>query len=67
MQPAGAVVLIDGERWDSSGPGMRLDVQLGAGTHRVEIQKDGYLPFTTTVTVKPGEVTPLNVSLTPQQ
>ena len=65
VQPADAVVLIDGERWDSSG-GQRLDVQVAPGSHRVEVQKDGYQPFSTSVQVRPGESTPLNVSLTKQ-
>ena len=65
VQPADAVVLIDGERWEGSG-GQRLDVQVAPGPHRVEVQKDGYQTFSTTVQVRPGESTPLNVSLTKQ-
>jgi hypothetical protein len=66
VQPGDAVVLIDGEKWESSGQ-QRLDVQVAAGTHRVEVQKDGYQSFTTTVHVRAGESTPLNVSLSPRQ
>ena len=66
VQPADAVVLIDGQRWDSSG-GQRLDVQVAPGSHRIEVQKDGYQTFSTTVQVRPGESTPINVSLTPRQ
>jgi uncharacterized membrane protein len=65
VQPADAVVMIDGERWDSSG-GQRLDVQVAPGSHRIDVQKDGYQTFSTTVQVRPGESTPLNVSLTKQ-
>ena len=66
VQPVDAIVLIDGERWESSGS-QRLEVQVAAGSHRVEVQKEGYQPFSTTVDVRPGEPTPLNVSLTPRQ
>ena len=65
VQPADAVVLIDGERWDASGQGP-LQVQVTPGPHRIEVQKDGYQTFTTTVQVRPGEQAPLNVSLTPR-
>lgn len=65
VQPAGATVLIDGERWD--GPGRadeRLIVQLPEGHHRVEVQRDGYGPVVVEVDVRRGETTPVNVSLT---
>jgi hypothetical protein len=65
VQPADAVVLIDGERWETSGSGP-LRVQVTPGSHRVEVQKDGYQTFTTTVQVPAGGPTPLNVSLTPR-
>ena len=41
-------------------------VQLGVGTHTVEIRKDGYRTYIQDVTVRRGETTPLNVSLTRQ-
>jgi hypothetical protein len=63
VQPADAVVIVDGERWDPSAPGARLQLHLAPGRHRVEVQKDGYQPFVTTVQVRPGTDTPLNVSL----
>ncbi len=61
--PADAVVTIDGERWETSDPSARLVVELSDGEHRVDVQKEGYTPFTTTVQVRSGEVTLLNVSL----
>jgi hypothetical protein len=67
VQPTGAEVLIDGERWQ--GPveaSERLIVQVSEGSHRVEIRKDGFAPFTTTVQVHRGETMPLNVSLPPR-
>jgi hypothetical protein len=32
-------------------------------SHRIEVQKDGYQPFTTTLQLRPGEMLPINVSL----
>lgn len=66
VQPADAEVRIDGERWDSPQGSERLVVQLTEGEHRIEIRREGYAPFTTTVRVKRGETAPLNVSLTRQ-
>jgi len=65
VQPAGATVTIDGEPWESSGENERLVVQLGAGTHAVEVQREGYRTYVTDVTVRSGETATLNVSLTP--
>jgi hypothetical protein len=67
VQPAGASILIDGERWEGSDTtGERLLVQLSEGRHRVEVQRDGYQPYATDVEVRSGETATLNVSL-PQE
>ena len=66
VQPGDATVTIDGERWDGAQDQDRLVVQLGAGTHTVEIRRDGYRTYITDITVRPGETTTLNVSLTSQ-
>jgi hypothetical protein len=66
VQPGDATITIDGERWDGAQDQDRLVVQLDAGTHTVEIRKDGYRTYITDVTVRRGETTPLNVSLTRQ-
>jgi hypothetical protein len=66
VQPGDATVTIDGERWEGAQDQDRLVVQLGAGTHNVEIRKDGYRTYITDITVRPGETTPLNVSLARQ-
>ena len=66
MQPSDADILIDGEPWHGSLDNGALVVQLGAGTHHVEIRKDGYRTYIQDVTVRRGETTPLNVSLTRQ-
>jgi hypothetical protein len=66
VQPGDAVITIDGERWEGAQDQERLVVQLGAGTHTVEIRKDGYRTYITDITVRPAETTTLNVSLTRQ-
>jgi hypothetical protein len=63
VQPPDATVLVDGETWQGSGS-ERLELQVTAGAHRIEVRKDGYLPFSTTVQATAGQTTPVNVSLT---
>ncbi len=63
VQPADAAITIDGERWDSPEGGSRLIVQLAAGPHRIEVQKEGLRTYTSTVNVRPGETQSLNISL----
>jgi hypothetical protein len=63
VQPGDAEVLIDGEKWDAPSGEPRLLVQVSEGTHRIEIRKDGYKTYTSTVRVRPGETVPVNVSL----
>ncbi len=64
VQPAGADVVIDGERW--AGPSSsdeRLIVQVPEGHHRVEVRKVGYEGFLIDVDVRRGDTEPLNISL----
>lgn len=64
VQPAGTDVTIDGEHWD--GPASandRLVIQVSEGRHRVEVRKDGYVPFSSEIDVQRGQSLPLNVSL----
>lgn len=63
VQPANAIVTIDGERWDSPDGGSRLLVQLAAGQHRIDVSKDGYKPYSATIEIRPGETQNVNVSL----
>jgi hypothetical protein len=65
VQPIDAVVIIDGERWDSPEGGSRLVVQLTGGSHRIEVRKAGFRTYTSTVEIRPGETQSLNISLTP--
>ena len=64
VQPGDAAIVIDGERWDAPQDSDRLIVQLPAGAHRVEIRKDGFGAYTSTVDIRRGDTTTLNVSLT---
>ena len=63
VQPGDASVVIDGERWDGPEGGTRLSVQLASGSHRVEVRKDGFKPYSVTVQIRPGETQALNISL----
>ncbi len=66
VQPSGAEILVDGERWQGPEGSERLVIQLAEGAHRVEVRKDGFVSFSTTVQVRRGETAPLNVSLPPR-
>jgi hypothetical protein len=63
VQPPGADVLIDGERWQGPEGQQRLTVEVAEGRHRVEVRKDGYQSYVADVEVRRGDVTTLNVSL----
>ena len=63
VQPADADVLIDGERWEGRAGNEALVVQLAAGSHQIEVRKEGYRTYTTHVDVRGGETSPMNVSL----
>jgi len=63
VQPADAVVLVDGEEWQGSASGDRLEIQVAPGAHRIEVRKNGYVPFGAAVDVKPGETSAINISL----
>ena len=66
-QPADAEVFIDGQRWQTpDAKGHPLEVRVPPGRVRVEVRKPGHTSFSTEVTVEPGQITPLNVSLPSQ-
>jgi len=65
VQPAGATVFVDGEKW--TGPANadeRLIIQVPAGRHHVEVERDGYERFVTEIDVRASDTAPLNISLT---
>lgn len=63
VQPADAEVWIDGERWDWPAGESQLAVDLPEGSHRLEVRREGHRPYSTTIEVRRGEVTNLNVTL----
>jgi hypothetical protein len=65
VQPAGATVRIDGEPWEGPASAERLVVRLADGTHRIEVERDGFARYAKDVVVRRGEVTRLNISLPP--
>jgi len=62
VQPDDALILVDGEEWRSP-QGARLDLALGVGRHRIEVQRDGYESYVTDVELRGGESTTVNISL----
>jgi hypothetical protein len=64
VQPEGAQVSIDGQPWVSN-EGGHFMVQIPVGQHRIEVSKQGYRRFATTLEMGDGETKPLNVSLMP--
>lgn len=63
VQPGGAVIRVDGERWDSPSGDDRLIIQVAEGRHLIEVERDGYEPFRREYDVRAGETTPINISL----
>jgi hypothetical protein len=63
VQPEEAEVVIDGEVWEGPEPGERLIVQLPEGEHRVEVRREGFSSYGSTVRVRRGETATLNISL----
>jgi hypothetical protein len=66
VQPSGAEVIVDGESWNGPEGAERLMIQLPEGEHRVEVRREGYAGYSSTVRVKRGETATLNVSLVRQ-
>ena len=62
VQPADASIFVDGEEWYSP-DGSRLELEVGAGRHRVEVRREGYESYVTDVTVRGGESRAVNISL----
>ena len=67
VQPEGAEVLIDGERWEGPEGHERMSVQVAEGRHRIEIRREGFVTYSGEVEVRQGETTPVNVSLPPRR
>ncbi len=65
VQPAEAQVRIDGEVWGHLGGMEELSIHLPAGTHWIELLRDGQPAFSTEVEIRLGLTTPLNIKLAP--
>lgn len=63
VQPGEAEVLVDGEPWEGPTGAERLVIQLPEGEHRVEVRREGYSTYSSTVRVRRGETSTLNISL----
>ena len=63
VQPSDAVILVDGERWDRPEGDARLTLELAPGRHDIEVRRDGHVTYRSTVEVRPGQVSSVNVSL----
>jgi len=63
VRPTTADVFIDGDRWASPDLSVPLVVQLPQGRHGIVVRAQGYRSYSTTVDIRRGESTPLNVSL----
>jgi hypothetical protein len=64
VRPADAEVLIDGEPWTAPQGEDQFVIELTEGPHRVEVRKNGFQTYASTVRVRRGETVRLNVSLT---
>lgn len=64
-QPSGAEVVIDGEPWLVPEGNERLMLHLPVGRYQIELRKEGYAPFHTSVEVRETETTAVNVLLGP--
>jgi hypothetical protein len=64
VEPDGAVIRIDGERWDGPSGDERLIIQVPEGHHTIQVERTGYEPFTTEIDARGGETVPLTISLT---
>jgi hypothetical protein len=65
VNPADAVIVVDGEVWDRPQGENRFSIDLAEGVHQVEVRKEGFQPYQRTVEVRRGRTFTLNVSLTP--
>lgn len=63
VQPTNAEIVIDGERWATTGGDDRITIQLAEGRHRVEVRREGMTSYTEEILIRRGATFTLNVSL----
>ena len=59
VTPADATVMIDGKEYAGSGP--RAIGELAGGTHKLEVSKDGFLPYSQDVTFEANQALPIKL------
>jgi hypothetical protein len=64
VRPADATILVDGEVWTAPEGEEQFNIELAEGPHRIEVRKEGFQTYATTVHVRHGEAMRLNVALT---
>jgi PEGA domain len=64
VRPVDADVFVDGESWTAPEGQDQFVIEVAEGPHRIEVRKEGYQTYSTTVRVRRGETVRLNVSLT---
>lgn len=63
IQPADAMLVVDGEEWaapEGHGP---ILIDLPEGSHQIEVRRDGRTIYERTIDVRAGRTLPLNVSV----
>lgn len=63
VMPGDAEVVIDEHVWAGPGADQRLNVQLAAGRHHVEVRKEGYVSYVEDILIRAGQTMTLNVGL----
>jgi len=63
VQPASAEILIDGEPWSAAEASAEVVIHLAEGRHRVEVRKEGYQSFETSVDLTAEKTSRLNIRL----
>lgn len=59
VTPADATVMIDGKEYAGSGP--RAIAELAPGTHKLEVSKDAFLPYSQELTFTAGQSVPIKL------
>jgi hypothetical protein len=63
VQPGDAEILVDGERWPTSGGEGQIAIRLSEGRHRIEVGRDGFARYVEDVLIRIDRSLTLNVSL----
>jgi hypothetical protein len=63
VTPADAEILIDEHVWTVPGADQRLNVQLAAGRHHIEVRRAGYETYAEDILIRQGSTMTLNVAL----